>query len=120
MDTLVSQEDNQFDATTKLEQKDLQCLEEVSDTKDSKYLGEDAKPLKTKFQFSIQKNKGLPGGISQVTRKKPKWEAEENKLNEVMIVSTKKQRVWGPDLTQDQVVKLGRALALQVTFLQIV
>lgn len=58
--------------------------------------------------FVIPKNKALV----PVTRTTTKWEPLDPKKEEPKPLSRKTK--WGPDLTEEPVVKRGRALALQV------
>lgn len=69
-----------------------------------------AKMVKSGLNFVIPKNK-LLGAMVPVSRSATKWEPLDPKKEEVKPPVRKTK--WGPDLTQDAVVKKGRALALQ-------
>ncbi|KAI5072292.1 hypothetical protein GOP47_0012398 [Adiantum capillus-veneris] len=69
-----------------------------------------SKMVKSGLNFVIPKNK-LLGAMVPVNRSATKWEPLEPKKEELKPPARKTK--WGPDLTQDAVVKKGRALALQ-------
>lgn len=69
--------------------------------------------VKAGLNFVIPKNK-LSGAMVPVNRSGTKWEPMDPKKEDPKPPARKTK--WGLDLTQDPVVKRGRALALQVQF----
>ncbi|KAH7315673.1 hypothetical protein KP509_21G060800 [Ceratopteris richardii] len=70
-----------------------------------------SKMVKSGLNFVIPKNKVL-GNMVPFNKSGTKWEALDAKKEEPKPPPARKTK-WGPDTTQDAVVKKGRALALQ-------